>query len=204
MAETILPHFGIGWRAFKAHPGLFLASMFTLFLSWVILEVGVIALQHLGIVVWLVLHLAFFVFFSGLMVGFHRLSLRTVQGETPELSDLIASLNRGPTFLLASCIYLVAVACGLALLIVPGIYVAVRYALFGQVVAARSTTALESLSIAATLSQGRWWTLFVFVLLGLLLNLAGAAFLGIGLLLTFPVSLLATSDLYRSLQQPAS
>jgi uncharacterized membrane protein len=39
------------------------------------------------------------------------------------------------------------------------------------------------------------------MLIGLLLNLGGAALLGIGLLITFPVSVLATSSLYRSLQR---
>jgi uncharacterized membrane protein len=54
---------------------------------------------------------------------------------------------------------------------------------------------------AAALSRGRWWTVCVVMLMALLLNLAGAAFLGLGLLITFPVSLLAKSDLYRSLQR---
>ena len=179
--------------------------MLILFASWVALEVAVITLQRFGIVVWLVLHFAFFVFFSGLMAGLHRMALETVEGKAPRLANLTALLGRGPTFLLAFCIYLVAVLSGLVLLVVPGIYVAVRYALFGQILAARSTTALEALRDAAALSEGRWWMLCVFLLLVLFLNLAGAAVLGLGLLITFPVSLLAASDLYRSIQQqPAS
>jgi uncharacterized membrane protein len=203
MIESVIPHFGIGWRAFKSHSSVFVISMFVLFASWVVLEVAVVALQRFGLVVWLVLHLAFFVLFSGLMAGLHRIALETVQGETPRLANLTALLGRGPTFLLASCIYFVAVAGGLTLLVVPGIYVAVRYAFFGQVVARRSTSALTALRDAAALSEGRWWTLCVFLVLILLLNLAGAAVLGVGLLITFPVSLLATSDLYWSLRQPA-
>ena len=203
MTESVIPHFGIGWKAFKSHARVFVISMFALFASWVVLEVAVVALQRFGLVVWLVLHLAFFVFFSGLMVGLHRIALETVQGKTPRLANLTALLGRSPTFLLASCIYFVAVAGGLALLVVPGIYLAVRYVFFGQVIARRSTSALEALRDAAALSEGRWWTLCVFLVLVLLLNLAGAAVLGIGLLITFPVSLLATSDLYWSLRQPA-
>jgi hypothetical protein len=203
MTESVISHFGIGWKAFRAHPRVFVISMLILFASWVALEVSVVALQRLGLVVWLILHLAFFVFFSGLMAGLHRLALETVDGGTPKLANLTALLGRGPTFLLAFCIYFVAVVGGLALLVVPGIIIAVRYAFFGQIVATRSTSALEALRDAAGLSDGRRWTLGVFLLLVLLLNLAGAAFLGVGLFITFPVSLLATSDLYRSLQQPA-
>lgn len=137
------------------------------------------------------------------MLGLHRIALEAVDGRVPELAGLTALLGRGPTFLLAFCIYAAAVLGGLVLLVVPGIYVAIRYALFGQVIATRSTSAFEALRNAAALSEGRWWTVLAVMLTALLLNLAGAALLGLGLLITFPVSLVATSNLYRSLQQPA-
>ena len=203
MTDSALLHFQNAWRAFKSHPRVFLLSMIILFASWVVLEVAVISLQRFGVVVWFVLHLAFFVFFSGLMLGLHRIALETVNGKVPELASLTGLLGRGPTFLLAFCIYSAAVVAGLVLLVVPGIYVAVKYALFGQVLATTATTAPQALRDAAVIANGRWWTLFFLWLMAMLLNLAGAAFLGVGLLITFPVSLLATSDLYRSLQQPA-
>ena len=203
MTYSAIPHFRNAWKAFKSYPRVFIFSMLILFASWVILEVAVISLQRLGVVVWLVLHLAFFVFFSGLMLGLHRIALETVNGKVPDLANLTELLGRGPTFLLAFCIYSAAVVAGLVLLVVPGIYVAVKYALFGQVLATTATTAPQALRDAAVIADGRWWTLFSLLLMAMLLNLAGAAFLGVGLLITFPVSLLATSDLYRSLQRPA-
>jgi hypothetical protein len=203
MTDSATPHFQKAWEAFKSYPRVFVISMLILFASWAALEVAVVTLQRFGVVVWLVLHLAFFVFFSGLMVGLHRIALETVNGKAPKLANLIALLGRGPTFLLAFCIYSAVVVVGLVLLVVPGIYVAVRYALFGQVLATTSRTAPQALRDAAVLSDGRWWTLFPLLLMALLLNLAGLAFLGLGLFITFPVSLLATSDLYRSLQHPA-
>ena len=98
MTESVLSHFGIGWKAFKAHPRVFVISMLILFASWVVLEVAVIAMQRFGLVVWLVLHLAFFVIFSGLMVGLHRMALESVEGKAPNLANLTASLRRGPAF----------------------------------------------------------------------------------------------------------
>src|SRR5678815_4635624 len=121
VAESVILHFGIGWRTYKAHAGVFIISMLTLLAAWIVLEIAVITLQNLGLVVWLILHLAFFFFFAGLMVGFHRLTLRAVEGKAPELSTLTGSLNRGPTFLLAATIYFMAVVCGFVVLIVPGI-----------------------------------------------------------------------------------
>lgn len=201
MVDPIAPHFRTAWKAFKSHPRVFVISMLILFASWVALEVAVVALHRFGLVVWLVLHLAFFVFFSGLMLGLHGIALETIDGKAPKVTDVTALLARGPVFLLAFCIYSVAVIGGLVLLIVPGIYLAVRYALFGQIIATRSTSAFAALRDAAALSDGRFATVFAVVLIAFLLNLAGAAFLGLGLLITFPVSLLATSGLYRSLQR---
>lgn len=203
MTDSVTLHFQNAWKAFRARPRVFVISMLALFASWVVLEVAVISLQRFGLVVWLFLHLAFFVIFSGLMLGLHRIALETMNGKAPRLVNLAALLRRGPTFLLAFCIYSAAVVAGLVLLVVPGIYVAVKYALFGQVLATTATTAPQALRDAAVLSSGQWWTLFPLLLTALLLNLAGLAFLGVGLLITFPVSLLATSDLYRSLRQPA-
>jgi uncharacterized membrane protein len=201
MADSPALHFQNAWKAFKSYPRVFVISMLALFATWVALEVAVVALQRFGVVVWLILHLAFFVFFSGLMLGLHRMALETMDGQAPKLASLPALLGRSPTFLFAFCVYSVVVMVGLVLLVVPGIYVAAKYALFGQALATKSTTASQALRNAAALSAGHVTTVFAVLLIAFLLNLAGAAFLGVGLLLTFPVSLLATSDLYRSLQR---
>jgi hypothetical protein len=173
--------------------------MLILFASWVALELAVFSLHRLGIVVWLILHLLFLFLFSGLMVGFFDLTLRAADGDAPNLTLLTASLRRGPAFLLAVCIYSAAVLIGLMLFVMPGIFVAVRYAFFGHVLAVRPVSALEALRHAATLSHGRWWTIFRFALIALLLNLGGLALFGLGFFVTFPVSLLAASSLYLSL-----
>jgi hypothetical protein len=80
-------------------------------------------------------------------------------------------------------------------------HLAVRYALFGQVLADRPGSALDALREAASLAQGRWWALFGSLLAVAVCNLAGAAMLGLGLLISFPVGLLATASLFRGLQQ---
>lgn len=201
MTDQGLARFRTAWRIFKSYPRVFVISMLILFASWVALELAVVALHRFGIVVWLILHLVFLLLFSSLIVGCHRIALKAADGQTPDLTDLTALLERGPTFLLAFCIYSVAVVAGLVLLVVPGIYVAVRYALFGQVLATRPASALEALRDAAALSHGRWWTICGTMLIALLLNLAGLALLGLGLIVTFPVTLLATSSLYLSLQR---
>jgi len=56
-------------------------------------------------------------------------------------------------------VYLLSVVGGLLLLVVPGVYVAARYALFGPVFATRQATALEALRDAGALSHRRRWAM---------------------------------------------
>jgi uncharacterized membrane protein len=131
----------------------------------------------------------------------NRVALDAIDGRDFRLRDLTRSLRSGPAFLLAGTIYLIAVVGGLLFLIVPGIHLAGRYALFGPALASRPTSAMTALTAAGRLSQGHWWNVFAVLLLAFLFNLLGAAFLGIGLLFTFPITILAVAGLYRSLDQ---
>jgi hypothetical protein len=189
-------HLRRAWSVFKASPSVFVGATLLLFASWVALELAVVALYRFGVVPWLLLHLAFLIGFSGLLAGFHAMAQQAVDGKRPRLRDLASRLERGPSFLLASVIYGGAVVAGLALLVVPGIYIAVRFALFGHVLAARAVSAPAALRGAAALSSGRWRSVGTCWLAALALNLAGAALLGVGILVTFPVSLLATASVF--------
>lgn len=200
MTDAVTAHLRIAWGAFKASWRVFVLSMLILFVSWVCLEVAVITLHGLGVVVNVLLHLAFLVWFSGLMAGLHAMVLQTIDGRTPALKDLFTLLGRGPAFLFAVVLYLVAVAVGLVLLVLPGIYLAVRYAFFGYILATKPVSALEALRFAGALANGRWWALFGFFLVILALNIAGAALLGVGFFISYPVSLLAGASLFRTLE----
>jgi uncharacterized membrane protein len=200
MPDRVTSHFKTGWRLFKSRASVFVVSMFLLFLSWVVLEIAVVFLHRLGLAVWLVLHLAWLFLFSSMLVGLHVMALKSVDGEIPRIVDLFGSLERGPAYLLALNIYYLAVSGGLVLLIVPGIYLAIRYCLFAQVITDTSASALAALRKAAALAHDNWAPLGALFVIAFLLNIAGTALLGIGLIISFPVSLLAIPGFYRSLQ----
>jgi hypothetical protein len=203
MSDRVTSHFETGWRLFRSRVSVFAVSMLLLFLSWVVLEIAVVFLHRLGLAVWLVLHLAWLFLFSGMLVGLHVMALKSVDGEIPRVGDLFGSLERSPAYLLALSIYCLAVTGGLVLLVVAGIYLSIRYCLFAQVITDASASALAALRKAAALAQGNWAPLGALFLIAFLLNIAGMALLGIGLIITFPVSLLAIAGFYRSLQPAA-
>jgi hypothetical protein len=198
MSDRVRSHFQIGWRLFKARAGVFVVSMILLFLSGIV--VALLVLHRSGFEIWLIALLAWLLVCSGMIVGLHAMALKSVDGRAPRVDDLFGSLVLGPAYLLALAFYCAAVSLGFALLIVQGIYLAVRYCLFAQIITDKSAGPLAALRDAAVLARGNYSQLGGLFLIAFLLNAAGAAILGLGLVISFPVSLLAIAGFYHSLQ----
>jgi hypothetical protein len=98
-------------------------------------------------------------------------------------------------------VYGLMVTAGLLLLIVPGVYLAVRYGLAGFVVADGGADVPEALHRSSELTRGVRGRLFLFALAVLGVNLLGALALGVGLLFTVPVSVFASARVYRRLAE---
>ncbi len=191
--------FQFAWPVLKKRFGLFTAVLLTIFGAWVALEVVVIAGQRFGLLLWAVAHVAFFIFVAGIEVGFLRICLALYDGGEPTFADLFAHLALGPKVFVGQMLYLLMVVIGLLLLVVPGVYLSVRYALFAFCIAAGETNLMRSFQQSAILSSGtKMHLLSIFVVL-LVLNVLGASLLGLGLFITVPLSVLMMTSVYRQL-----
>lgn len=191
--------FNFAWPIFKKRLGLFAAVLLTIFGAWVALEIVVIAGQRLGIVLWAAAHLAFLVFVAGLEVGFIQICLALCEGREPALADIFAHLALGPKFLAGQILYLLMVVIGLLLLVVPGVYFSVRYALFGFCMVAGETNLVRSFQQSEILSMGTKTYLLRILVALFVLNTVGACLLGLGLFITVPLSVLMMTAVYRRL-----
>ncbi len=169
--------------------------------SWVALELVVVAGQRLGIVLWAAAHMAFFILFAGLEVGLLRICLTLSDGGDPQYRVAFTGLALGPRLLTAQLIYLGLVVFGLALLVVPGVYLAARYSLFGFAVASGERNLMETFQESSALTAGVRARLSATLVALLFFNAFGAALLGIGLLVTVPLSTLTMTSVYRQLDQ---
>lgn len=194
--------FNFAWPIFKKRFGLFTAVLLTIFCAWVALEIVVITGQRLGIVLWAAAHLAFLVFVAGLEVGFLQICLALCAGREPRFADIFTRLALGPKFLACQILYLLVVVIGLLLLVVPGVYCGVRYALFGFCMAASKTSLVGSFQQSAILSTGTMTYLLRILVALFVLNTAGACLLGLGLFITVPLSVLMMTAVYRQLSLP--
>jgi uncharacterized membrane protein len=98
----------------------------------------------------------------------------------PVLSYFIANLAVG-----------ILVAVGFVLLIVPGIIAMLMFMFSSFIVIDREKGPIESMAVSKLITKGKRWPLLGFVLLLLLINIAGLLALVVGLLVTIPVSTLA-------------
>jgi len=199
---SIRQAFNFAWPIFKKRFALFTAVLLTIFGAWVALEIVVIAGQRFGILLWIGMHLAFLIFVAGLEVGLLQVCLALYDGEEPTLADSFAHLALGPKFLAGQTLYLLAALIGLLLLVVPGVYLGVRYALFGFCMAAGETNLVRSFQQSAILSTGEQGYLLRVLFVLFVLNVVGASLLGLGLFITVPVSLLMMTAVYRKLSIP--
>ncbi len=195
--------FNFAWPILKKHFGLFTAVLLTMFAAWVVLEVVVIAGQRLGMLLWAVMHLAFLVFFAGLELGLVQICRAFLDGKVPKFADSLAYLRLGPEFLAAQILYVLMVAIGLVLLVVPGVYLGVRCALFGFCFAEGETSPLRCFRQSAIQSKGETMGLLRILAALLVLNLLGASLLALGLFITVPLSVLIMTDVYRQLTVPS-
>jgi uncharacterized membrane protein len=136
-------------------------------------------------------------------LGLFKIYLRFRDGEKPIFENLFDGLARAHIWLGASLIMAVAVAMGLVLLIVPGIIMLLRLWFVGFVLVDERTGPIDAIQRSWDITRGRTMDLLVFFIVLVGLNLLGAACLGVGLLVTFPISGLAMAFLYRELNPKA-
>ena len=189
---------GYGWGAFKKYPGpLVVVTVVVLVVNGVFSSLGQslgrdlvgvrISLQFAG---WLVSIL--------LSLGLIRVALKVTRGEEPEVRDLFLADGFGP-YLGASIIFGIAVFVGLILCIVPGIIVAIILGFFGFAIVDRGDGVGESFSRSSEITKGQRGTLFVLGLAFLGINLLGLLACGVGLLVSYPVTIVAGGYAYRVL-----
>jgi hypothetical protein len=191
--------FKFAWPIFRKHFGLFSAILLTIAGAWAVLEIVVIAGQRFGILLWVAMHLIFLSFLAGVELGFLQISLALCDGKEPTFADAFKQLALGPKFLVGQIIYLLISALGFLLLVVPGAYLSARYALFGFCMATGQVSLMRSFQQSADLSAGVKIYLFSILLFLLALNALGASLLGLGLLITVPLSVLIMTTIYRQL-----
>lgn len=104
----------------------------------------------------------------------------------------------------ASFIFGIVVAIGIVLLIVPGIYIATRYGFFLHAIVDKNCSIMDSFKYSSDLTRDNKMNVFVLFLLSILVIIAGALAILVGLLWAYPTTLVAMSIAYCCLHHGKS
>ena len=102
-------------------------------------------------------------------------------------------------YLAVKIITTLAVLVGLILLVIPGIVIALSFIFATYLVVDTGKGPIEALKESARITKGHKWSLFMLMLALIGINILGVIALGVGLLISVPVSLLAVAHAYRTL-----
>lgn len=190
----------VAWQRFRERPffliGVFvLTTVISIVASYIAREVGSGAVS----VILAVLDVVVQVLMS---MGITLILLRVYDQTDTSYADLFEPMHLFWKYTLMSILVFAAVLVGLVLFIIPGIIVAIALLFAAYLVIDRQLGPIAAIQESLRITNGHRWNLFIFIIILIAFNTLGALFFGVGLLLTIPLSVLATVHVYRWLLNP--
>jgi len=147
----------------------------------------------------LLINLASLVVRSFLDGGVNRFCLNIVRGRPYGLGDVFAGARLFPAFLAMNLIWSFAVGFGLVLFIVPGVILALGWAVAEPALVDASLSPIAALSWSWERTKGSRGKLFVFFLMMIAVMLLGACAFGVGVFIAIPLVWIARAWIYVQL-----
>lgn len=139
-----------------------------------------------------------------LAMGLTKAHLQASRGIKPAWNDFgYAFSNRYLPSIAFGLLLVIAVLIGFALLIIPGIYIAVKLTFAGYHFVDEGLGPIESFKASWESTKGRWWNTFGLALMSIPLVIAGALALGIGIFVSIPLTQQMVAVYWRSIGQRA-
>ena len=123
-----------------------------------------------------------------LTAGFYIVANKISKGEPYEFGTFFKGFDFFVPLLLWTLIGGIFIALGLVALIVPGIYLAVAYTFVPLFIVFGKIEFWDGMEFSRKLVTKKWWNIFGFVLLLMLINMVGALAFLVGLLFTIPIT----------------
>ncbi len=147
---------------------------------------------------YIILYVLTFIVNSIVAMGLIKITLEIIDKKKPKFSDLFY-VKPLVNFILASLIRGVITFIGFILLIIPGIIFSIRLQYVPYLIVDKNLPPVEAIKKSWEMTKGSTWNLFFFGILLFLVNVLGAILLLVGLFVTVPLTMLATTFVYRKL-----
>lgn len=195
MAFGVREALSFGWREFKKNPWFLV--LFTLAFLSVTALFGGMGDKNPSIIGQFVSTLISL--FSTLT--FARVGLSALKGKPFSWKEAFEiDWNVFGIYILASILFVITYAVGFVFLIIPGVIAIVRLSFFGFLVLEGEPSPVKALQRSWALTRNHFWRLLGFGLILGLVDVAGLLALGVGVLVTTPVTMLALAYAYDRLK----
>lgn len=165
---------------------------------WLIVEFLVVSSGSApGRPIWLVLHLGYFWGTAYWEVAILRSAFDTFETAPQSWRSKLLDHRVALRFLAVKMLLLPAILIGTALLVAPGLYCMARLGPALFFVTQGQSGPKAALGLSNQVTQGRRGHLMLMCLSLLLFNMLGAALLGLGLIITVPISILICAHVFR-------
>lgn len=134
-----------------------------------------------------------------LQIGLIKILLKVTRGKKYELSELFGYSHLIIPYLIGTVLLALRMMLGFLLLIVPGVIWSLKFQFVPFLIVDKELGATEAFEASAKMTEGFKLKLFWFMLASVGLNLMGILALFVGLLVTIPVTSLASVGMYHYL-----
>ena len=195
--------FGKAWELFKEHSSDLVVFTFVYVILSSIISVIDTLTESSPFLIVLIISIVCGIAQMILALGFNSILLNTVDGSKSNLQELFSKTN--PTlifqYIVGSILAGVAIVIGFIFLIIPGIYLAIRFQFFTLCMLEQEVPDCgKALNESWNMTEGHVLDLFSLGILSLCLVILGIIALMVGLFVAIPVAGLMTAIAYRILK----
>ena len=177
-----------GWEMFREHIGEFIGFTLIIFAASIVSS----KMSLFG-------SLLFSSLAAPLYAGYCIAAFRILTGKPFQFSDFFGGFNYFLPLFLANLVGGIIYIVGIVLLILPGIYLAIGYMFTIFLVIDYRMKFWQAMETSRKIVTKNWFAFFVFALLLGLINLLGIIALGVGLLVSAPVTACAAAIAYKEI-----
>jgi uncharacterized membrane protein len=132
--------------------------------------------------------------------GLYWLSLKLIRGQKAEFGDAFAGFNLALLSLfLAGLIKALLVSVGIALCILPGIYLSVIWAFAIPLIIDKRMDFWPAMELSRRVVSHHWWQVFGLLLMNVLILLLGTSACFVGMFVALPVTIGAVAYAYEDI-----
>ena len=133
-------------------------------------------------------------------LNFIRVALKFLDNKKAVYKDLFNTQLFLP-FFMGWLVYVIIVGAGTLLLILPGIYLAIKLQFWAYLVIDKNMNPFDALKKSWDMTRGKFWKLFGLIIVLCAINLLGVLVLLVGLFITIPLTFVAMASIYRQLSK---